>query len=138
MIRDADVYDGLARWLHQAKLATYTDVGPGTAPQLHIRALRDTPDHAIALAIYDRDTQRAGTGNPDVYVQVRCRAPGPNPRQVLQAADDIAAALDDAAHLTLPNGLHVIHARRVVTTPVEDAANHRLERADSYRLHLAA
>lgn len=134
------ILDALARHLADAGLARYSPdgmYGTGTLPAIFMGTLPDKPDAALLLNIYndsrDRDPDRA---NPDIWVQIRARTPGRDPRTTDDLADALFDQLDDATHYVMPGGVHVALSQRVVTTSADPDENGRYTRPDSYKFHL--
>jgi len=134
------ILDSLSRHIAAAGLARYSPdgiYGAGTLPAIVTGKMPDKPDAALLLNIYndsrERDPDRA---NPDVWVQIRIRTPGQDPRTTNAVADDLFALLDDATHYTMPGGVRVGVSRREVATTADPDENGRYTRPDSYKFHL--
>lgn len=134
------IIDSLARHLAATGLVRYDpdgDYGPGTLPAVFVGEMPATPDAAVLLNVYndsrDRDPDRA---NPDVWVQVRCRTPGRDPRVTDDLADAIFDVLDDKTRYVMPGGVNVARSIREVTADSEPDGNGRYSRPDSYKFHL--
>ncbi|QIS18530.1 phage tail terminator protein [Nocardia terpenica] len=126
--------DALARHLAALGLARYqpTDAYPsGALPAVFWNLLPPKPDDAISITIYDEAFDR-DDHNPDVYVQLRWRTAGSDPRTTDDAADLAARSLHDISHLTLPGGVRVLLCRRKIRGLTTSDATGRFERADSY------
>lgn len=133
------VLDALARHLADAGVAQYNPAGVYTEkpalPAVLFGMLPDKPDTAVAINRYDWSTARDDF-NPDVFVQLRFRGAGRDPRTVERLADAVFAVLHwPIYHPTETwNGTHVLMSRRTVAAPIDQDANGRYHRADSYRL----
>ncbi|WP_067566140.1 minor capsid protein [Nocardia acidivorans] len=130
----ATFVDALARYLDSAGLVRYQLVGAyaeGDIPATFFNLLPAKPEAALAITVYDELFDR-DDHNPDVYVQLRWRLPGRDPRSVDRIADDANAILHDKTHLTFPGGVRVLLCRRKVRGLTTPDSNGRFERADSY------
>lgn len=138
MIDPGEFLDALARHLDAVGLARYSPTGaygPGSLPAITWTLLPATLDAAVALTVYDEILDR-DDHNPDVYVQMRWRTAGTDPRTTHAAADAASRALHDASHVALPGGLRVLLCRRKIRGVAEPDNAGRWERADSYRFTL--
>ena len=106
----------------------------GTSPAVVFGRIPDKPDNLIAVNIYDDQRDRDDT-SPDVYVQLRFRTGGRDPRTTNALADSVFLAIHDASNVVWGT-TSVLHCRRVVRAPIGADDNGRYERADSYRLTL--
>ncbi|WP_051164448.1 phage tail terminator protein [Nocardia testacea] len=134
MIDPGEFLEALARHLDAAGLARYIPAGaypPGTVPAATFSLLPSKPDAAVALTVYDEVLDR-DDHNPDVYVQMRWRAAGIDPRVVNASADAATRQLHDATHIQLPDGPRVLLCRRKIRGLATPDSNGRYERADSY------
>lgn len=141
MIPTNTLYHGFGQWLHDQGVAVYEPNGmydPDTAlPAVIVGDLPDTPNAVIGLTVYDENTSRGGRGTPDLYLQIRFRLPGLDPRPVDKVADNLSDILHDKSDITLPGGVPVLHAYRTIRGPTwKDDSGKRRERPDSYRLTL--
>ncbi|MGV9662580.1 minor capsid protein [Nocardia niigatensis] len=126
--------DALARYLASAGLARYEPTGPyldGSAPAVFFNQLPDSPDTAVAITVYDELFDR-DDHNPDLFVQLRWRAAGLDPRDVDELADNASRALHDRTHIQLANGVRVLLCRRRIRGLALPDSNARFERSDSY------
>lgn len=134
------VFDGLAQHLADAGLARYTPDGPyppGPLPAVFYLRHPDTPADAITIVIYDENHDR-DDHNPDIYVQLRYRRAGTDPRPVDRLADAVFELLHDRSHFTLPNGIGVKLCRRKIAGMSDPDTSGRWSRPDSYMFTLDA
>ncbi|WP_280273375.1 minor capsid protein [Nocardia wallacei] len=126
--------DSLARYLDSAGLVRYQPVGAysaGTVPAVFLNLLPAQPDAALAITVYDEVFDR-DDHNPDLYVQLRWRTAGTDPRTTDDAADAANRLVHDQAHFILPGAVRVMLCRRKVRGLTTPDSNGRYERADSY------
>ncbi|RJO69771.1 hypothetical protein D5S18_28125 [Nocardia panacis] len=126
--------DALARYLHSAGMARYQPIGAypeGDIPAVFFNLLPAKPEAALAITVYDELFDR-DDHNPDLFVQLRWRAAGTDPRTVDLTADATSRILHDRAHLTFPGNVRVLLCRRKVRGLTTPDSNGRYERADSY------
>ncbi|MFI5778137.1 minor capsid protein [Nocardia sp. NPDC051570] len=126
--------DALARYLHSAGMARYQPVGTypdGDIPAVFFNLLPAKPEAALAITVYDEQFDR-DDHNPDLYVQLRWRTAGKDPRTVDLTADAASRILHDQTHLTFSGGVRVLLCRRKVRGLTIPDSNGRYERADSY------
>lgn len=98
--------------------------------------LTDSPATQVSINVYDHSTAR-DDHNPDIFVQLRFRAAGRDPRVVDRLADAVFAELhwsDSHPAENWPGGVHVLQCRRVVRGPSAPDSSDRYERPDSYRI----
>ncbi|KHJ74658.1 minor capsid protein [Rhodococcus sp. Chr-9] len=125
--------DALAQHLADLGLARYEPTGMyGAAglPAVFFGAMPDTPHDAIVINTYNDDRSR-DDHNPDIYVQIRGRSAGRDPRAVDRLMDGLFDALHDTTR-TEWGSVRVLLCRRVVRAPRDPDANGRWTRPDSY------
>ncbi|NKR32278.1 hypothetical protein GS504_15630 [Rhodococcus hoagii] len=134
------ILDALARHIAATGLARYNPDGiysASTVPAIFVGQMPPTPDAALLLNIYndsrDRDPDRA---NPDIWVQLRGRTPGRDPRTTDDLLDALFDVLDNARHYVMPGGVRVAVSQREVTATADPDENGRYTRPDSYKFHL--
>lgn len=123
---------GLARW--DPNLTNYP---AGALPVVFFGQLRDKPDNAIFINVYNDDRSR-DQGNPDYYVQLKFRAAGRDPRTVERLGDSVFRALDDL-HNERHNGhtwgdVRILLCHRHIRGPIALEATNRYTRPDSYTI----
>lgn len=131
------IIDALATHLADEGVAAYSPTGAyadGGLPVVVFGRMPATPDTVIVLNTYNEQTQRAGKAAPDVFVQVRCRTAGRDPRTTEQLSDTIYRLIDRPHQQWGP--VTVRDCNRVVYAPIGADENGRYERADSYRAHI--
>lgn len=129
------VETALAQHLDDLGLARYNPAGiytGGGLPAVFFGAMPDTPDDALVINLYDDDRSRDDR-TPDLYMQIRGRCAGRDPRDVDRLMDSIFDALHDTSHQQW-GSVRVLLCRRVVRAPRDPDANQRWTRPDSYRL----
>ncbi|MBH0778821.1 phage tail terminator protein [Nocardia bovistercoris] len=134
MIDATEFVEALARYLDASGLARYVASGaypPGDACAVTFAGLPTSPDAAVALTVYDEQYGR-DDHNPDVFVQMRWRTAGTDPRTTDSVADAARRLLHDATHVQLPDGPRVLLCRRRIRGGTTPDSNSRYERADSY------
>lgn len=105
-------------------------------PAARFGILTDLPGTQVSVNTYDHSTAR-DDHNPDVFVQLRFRAAGRDPRVVDRLADAVFAELhwpDFHPSENWPGGVHVLQSRRVVRGLSAPDSSDRYERPDSYRI----
>lgn len=122
--------------LAATQLVQYNPAGAytGTTPGVVFGRMGGSPDNLIAINIYDDQRDRSDR-SPDVYVQIRFRTSGADPRTTNALADAVFLAIHDTSNVTWGD-TNILHCRRVVRAPIGADDNNRYERADSYRLTL--
>lgn len=138
MIDTGQFVESFARYLDAAGLARYVPdgaYGPGALCAVTFDLLPPGIDAAVALAVYDEIYDR-DDHNPDVFMQLRWRTTGTDPRTTNNAADAATRHLHDASRIQLPDGPRVLLCRRKVRGVTTPDSNGRYERADSYRFTL--
>ncbi|MCZ4557984.1 minor capsid protein [Rhodococcus maanshanensis] len=136
----SQVADGLARYIAAAGLCRYSPTGVypvDPLPAAVFGTFPDSPADAIGLRVYNESGDR-DDANPDVYVQLRFRRAGKDPRPTDDFADAVKNLLHDRERFVLPGGIRVLLCRRVVTASTTPDASARYSRPDSYRLTLNA
>lgn len=131
------VEDALAQRLHALGLVRYEHsgvYGTGTLPAVFFGIMPDAPNDAIVINTYNDDRSR-DDDNPDLYVQIRGRSAGRDPRNVDRLMDAIFDAINDTSHETW-GSVRVLLCRRVVRAPRDPDANTRWTRPDSYCITL--
>ncbi|MBF6460154.1 hypothetical protein IU433_14025 [Nocardia puris] len=134
MIDPGQFLDSFARHLDAAGLARYIPIGaypPGTLPAITFTLLPPEPDAAVALTVYDEVLDR-DDHNPDIFVQLRWRTGGTDPRTTDAVADAATRHLHDARHVRLPDGPRILLCRRRIRGVTAPDSNGRYERADSF------
>lgn len=94
------------------------------------------PPTALAMSVYD-DARDRDAWNPDLYVRLRFRAAGLDPRVVNNLADRVFEHIHTAEpgdRQQWPGGVNVLTCLRVVRAQSAPDANGREMRADSYRI----
>lgn len=127
----------LGQHLADAGIARYEPDGmypDGGLPVVVFGRMPPTPDGAIVVTTYNEQTQRAGKAAPDVFIQIRCRTAGRDPRTTEQLSDTIYRLIDRPHQRW--GQVTVRDCNRVVYAPLGADDNGRYERADSYRLHI--
>lgn len=119
---------GLARY---TPTGVYTGTGP---PAVFFGAMPDKPDDALVINTYNDDRSR-DDHNPDIYIQIRGRRTGRDPRAVDDLMDALFDALHDATHQQW-GSVRVLQCRRTVRAPRDPDANGRWTRPDSYVITL--
>ncbi|WP_435298537.1 phage tail terminator protein [Timonella sp. A28] len=132
-LRVSGLLEGLAQWLHDEGLATYSPTGiyPADGPVISLKTLPSEPAKAVSLSVYDMGD---GLAVPDaeILVQLRFRDGGTR-TAVDDFADDVFARLH-MRHSFLAGGIAVSRARRTSTADLGPDSNNRFERADNYAL----
>ena len=128
----------IAQHLTTAGLARYAATGaytPTGLPAVLFGKLPDKPDAAILINVYSEDYTR-GDGSPDLYVQLRYRTPGQDPRPVNALAHQVFQLLHFEADESnqVWAGVNILNCRRIIAAPVEQDGNNRYSRPDSYRI----
>lgn len=106
--------------------------GEAGLPAVFFGAMPDTPHDALVINTYNDDRSR-DDHNPDIYIQIRGRSAGRDPRAVDQLMDGLFDALHDTSHTTWGT-VRVLLCRRVVRAPRDPDQNGRWTRPDSYRI----
>lgn len=127
----------LAQHLASSGLARYSETGKYTntgLPAVFFGQLPPTPDAAILINVYNQDNTR-DDDSPDMYVQLRYRTPGSDPRTTENLADSVFALLHDVSN-TVWGTTRVLLCRRVIRGPIAPDATTptRYTRPDSYRV----
>lgn len=139
MIKADAVVAGLLQHLHSKGLVRWSltqTFNEGPVPSAHLERMPSSPHTAVAVYVYNEDRTR-DEHNPDIYVQLRFRAAGDDPRVVKALADNVFAELnwtDDHAPESWPGNIEVLHSKCVVRAPRVLDQNTRWESPDSYRL----
>ncbi len=127
--------DSLSRYLESAGLVRYQPVGAyppdGPAPAVFFNLLPDSPEGALAVTVYDEVFDR-DDHNPDLYIQLRWRTAGADPRTTDTVADSANRLLHDQSGLIFPGDVRVLLCRRKVRGLTTPDSNGRYERADSF------
>lgn len=122
---------GLARW--DPNLTNYPT---GALPVVFFGQLRDKPDNAIFINVYNDDRSK-DEATPDYYVQIRFRAAGLDVRAVERMADTVFRTIDDTLHErsnTVWAGVNILNCRRHIRGPAALEASNRYTRPDSYTI----
>lgn len=134
------VLEGLGQHLAAKGLVQYKASGVysenALLPAYLMGRIPPNPDTVVAANIYMDDRSR-DPFNPDIYIQLRFRAAGLDPRAVYRLADKVFAELnwgDDHLHEVWPNGVRVLHSTRVVRADIALDGSNRYELPDSYRI----
>lgn len=125
--------DALAEHLADLGLARYNPTGTYTGlslPAVFFGTMPDKPDDALVINTYNDDRSR-DDHNPDIYIQIRGRSAGRDPRAVDRLMDRIFDALHDTSHQTW-GSVRILLCRRTVRAPRDPDANGRWTRPDSY------
>ena len=128
-----DLEDALAQHLADLGLARYEPNGVYSAtglPAVFFGAMPDKPDTALVINTYNDDRSR-DDHNPDIYIQIRGRSAGRDPRAVDRLMDGLFDALHDTSHAQWGD-VRVLLCRRTVRAPRDPDANGRWTRPDSY------
>lgn len=137
-MRRTDLTDAIAQYLVVKGLARYDPDGmypaadhPLPAAYVNVGFPVSGPADAVTIRVYD-DQRTRDAGTPDVYVQLRFRRHGEDPRLVENTADAVCDLLDDKRHLKLPNGIGVKLVNRKVAGMAEPDTSGKWQRPDSY------
>ena len=134
----SQVVAALSQFLEDNGKARYEPTGAyptGTAPAVFMGRLPATPDSVVLINVYDWQRGR-DDHNPDVYVQLRYRTAGKDPRTTENQADSVDALLHDRTEYVMPGGVRVLLSRATLRGLIEPDDNGRYERADSFRFTL--
>ena len=131
-----DVLEALAQVLADAGIAQYRTDGmyTGTAPAVVFGYAPEQPDNVIVLNIANESTHRADKSAPDMWIHVRVRTAGSDPRTTEHLAQSIYELID-RSHQTWKT-VKVRDCHRTVRAPLIQDTNRRYTRADMYQAHI--
>lgn len=130
---NADIFDGLAKLIQTAGIATYRTTGVYTAGEIGITfgVTPDKPDRNITITTYpvtDTDLTTVTTG-----VQIRLRA-GRDPRDVENLSDALYNLLHNRKHYRL-NDVPVELSWRQSAAWLGQDSDQRMERVENFYMH---
>ena len=130
--------DAIGQHLATHGIARYATAYTGTGlPAVFRGTLPGTPDAAILINVYNEDYTR-DDDSPDLYVQLRFRTAGQDPRTTNTLAHTVFQLLHfpDGTSNQVWAGVHILNSRRVIAGPIAPDGNNRYSRPDSYRITL--
>lgn len=131
------VLEALAQHLADAGIAQYSPDGiydGGPLPAVVLGYIPEQPDAVIALNIANESVHRAGKAAPDMWIHVRVRTPGADPRSTERLSQSIYNLID-SAHQSWQT-VTVRDCHRTVRAPLIQDTNRRYTRADMYQAHI--
>lgn len=129
----------LAKYLHSEGLVQDVDAEqlPGTLPALFLGDLPSGPDAAVSLLTAAEDRTEDDV-NPWLTIVVVMRSAPWDIAGLRRTAEGVFQRLHDRTHYALTAGQRVLVSRRISRGPEIHDQNRRWQRADTYRLRLAA
>ena len=130
------VLEALAQHLADNGIAQYSADGiySGSLPAVVLGYIPEQPDAVIALNIANESTHRAGKPAPDMWIHIRVRTPGTDPRTTERLSQAIYDLID-SAHQSWQT-VTVRDCHRTVRAPLIQDTNRRYTRADMYQAHI--
>lgn len=129
----------LAKYLHEEELVQDVDGEqlPGGLPAVFLGDLPAGPDVAVALVTAAEDRTEDDV-NPWLTIVVIARSAPWDIAGLRRSAEGVFQRLHDRTHYDLTAGQRVLVSRRISRGPEILDQNRRWQRADTYRLRLAA
>lgn len=134
---ETDLLDGLARYLAERGLVTYTS-GGGVDEDCFQEFMPSSPDEAVALTVYDGGTEPDSLlpySEPRVQVRVRGTT---DPRVSRRRCMAIFSALHGLGPVILPDGTNLISSISIQGGPVSLGVdeNRRHEHVCNFRMEI--
>jgi hypothetical protein len=132
---ETDLLDGIAQYLHERGLVTYTP--DGTGGDVFMEAMPSTPDQCVVLTGYGGAAPDGLLPYDQPRVQVRVRGTT-DPRVSRRRAQAIRSQLHGLGHVFLPDGTNVISCESLQAAPESLGvdANRRFEHVVNFEFEI--